>query len=148
MRPRSPGDLNPMKSLAIIILAYTPIMLLIHVSTGKILKAWNGPDGSWISRRFPPQRALRVEALYWLLVLAGWSIWPSSIWKALVAVFAAIHLSFWLTGELRAIRLNGEGDSPSAGARVHRVIITFDLVEAVMLVIVALLAVLYLANVR
>lgn len=136
-----------MKFLALIILAYTPIMLLIHVSTGKILKAWNGPDSSWISRRFPPRRALRVEAFYWLLALAGWSLWPSAVWKILVAVFATIHLSFWLAGELRAIRLDGEaGPAPASAPRAHQVIILFDSIEAVMLALVALFAVLYLAH--
>lgn len=53
-----------MKILALLIAIYTPLMLLIHVSTGKILRAWNEQSDSWISRRFTPQRALRIEALF------------------------------------------------------------------------------------
>ncbi|MGH9360027.1 MAG: hypothetical protein ACRD1O_12755 [Terriglobia bacterium] len=135
-----------MKILALVIIAYTAVMLLIHVSTGKILKAWNGPAGSWIKRRFPPQRALRVEALYWLLTLAAWPLWPSSAWKTLVVVFAAIHLTVWGAGELRTIRLSGEGDLPAQTHHAHRAIIAFDLVEAAVLIAVGWLTVLYLLH--
>lgn len=135
-----------MKILAFVVIAYTLVMLLIHVSTGKILKAWNGPAGSLIKRRFPPQRALRVEALYWLLTLAAWPVWPSSAWKTLVVVFAAIHLAVWGAGELRTIRLSGDGNLPAQTHYAHRAIIVFDLIEAVVLVAVGCLAVLYLLH--
>ncbi|MGH9453795.1 MAG: hypothetical protein ACRD2O_07485 [Terriglobia bacterium] len=135
-----------MKILALVIIAYTAVMLLIHVSTGKILKAWNGPAGSWIKRRFPPQRALRVEALYWLLTLAAWPLWPSSAWKTLVVVFAAIHLAVWVAGELHAIHFSGGGALPGETRKVYRAIIAFDLVEAAVLVAVGWLAVLYLLH--
>ena len=137
-----------MKVLAFVIIAYTAVMLPIHVSTGKILDAWAGTAGSWIQRRFPPQRALRVEALYWALSLAAWSLWPALGWRVLVAVFAAIHLGIWAAGELHAIHLNTGDASPSDNRHVHRAIITFDLVEAMMLVAIAWLSVLYVLRMR
>ncbi|MGH9437246.1 MAG: hypothetical protein ACRD22_04945 [Terriglobia bacterium] len=135
-----------MKILALIVAAYTVVMLLIHVSTAKILDAWNGPAGSWIKRWFPPQRALRVEALYWLLTLAAWPLWPSSAWKTLVVVFAAIHFAVWGAGELRTIHLSGGGDLSSETHQARGVIIVFDLVEAAVLVAVGWLTVFYLLH--
>ena len=75
-----------MRFLAIIIAIYVPVMLLIHVSTGRILKAWNEQPGSRLSRWFPPRRALRVEAVFWLLALAAWSLWRPLAWKAVVSL--------------------------------------------------------------
>lgn len=135
-----------MTILAFIIIAYTAVMLLIHVSTGQILEAWNGSDGSWIQRRFPPQRALRVEALYWALSLVAWSFWPSLGWKVVVAVFAVIHLGVWAAGELRTIRLVGGDTPPAENHKMHRAIIAFDLVEAAALVAIGWLTVLYLLH--
>jgi hypothetical protein len=57
------------------------LMLLIHLSTGKILRAWNEQSDSWISRRFTPPRALRIEALFWLLALAAWSFRSLCGWQ-------------------------------------------------------------------
>ncbi len=65
---------DPMKILVFVLLAYTAVMLLIHVSTGKLLKEWDGPAESWIKSQFPPQRVLRVEALYWSFSLAIWTL--------------------------------------------------------------------------
>lgn len=136
-----------LKLFALVIIAYTAVMLLIHVSTGWILEAWAGspsPAGSWIQRRFHPRRALRVEALYWaLLSLAAWSFWPSLNWKVVVAVFAAIHLAVWLAGELHAIRLGGDA-SLEKNRKANRAIIAFDLVEAAALIAMAWLTALYL----
>lgn len=135
-----------MKILALIITVYTLPMLFIHVSTANILKAWSGAPGSWIKRRFSPRRALRVEALYWLLSLAAWPIWRvMTAWKALVVLFAAIHLGVWLGSEFGKLQLNSEsgGDSMHSD-RFDRAIITFDLIEAVVLLAMATLAVLYL----
>ena len=140
-----------MTILAFILIAYTVVMLLIHVSTGKILEAWDGGSGPaalWIQRRFPPQRALRVEALYWALSLVAWSIWPSFGWKIAVVVFAAIHLGIWAAGELHAIRLKSDEALTAKSHKVHRTIIAFDLVEAALLVAIAWLSVLYLQRTR
>lgn len=134
-----------MNILAPILIAYTGIMLAIHVSTARILEAWNGAADSWISRRFPPQRALRTEALYWVLVLVGWSLWRQAGWKIAIVIFAIIHLAVWAGGEAGAIRLSTSGDS--AAARKERLaIIAFDLAEAVVLVAVAVFAVLHLLH--
>jgi hypothetical protein len=135
------------KILALIITAYTPVMLLIHVSTGKMLKAWESPTGSWINRRFPPQRALRIEALYWLLGLAGWTLWPSAAWKAAVVVFATIHLGVWVAGEVHTIHFtSGSGPLLAQTRWVRLGIITFDLIEAVMLAAMWSLAAIYLMH--
>ena len=132
---------EPMKILVFLLLAYTAVMLLIHVSTGKLLKEWDGPAESWIKSQFPPQRVLRVEALYWSLSLAIWPLWPSPAWKAVVVVFAVIHLGVWMASELHLIHLD-DGDAPPARTRkTHRLIIAFDLVEAGALVAIAWLAV-------
>jgi hypothetical protein len=136
-----------MKILALVIAVYTVPMLLIHVSTGKILKAWGGPADSWIKEQCPPQRAVRIEALYWLLALAGWTFWRSLSWKVLIVLFAAIHLTVWLAGELKAIRLSVDGaDSRSETGRLHEVIVVFDLLEAFVLAGAGVLAVLYLLH--
>lgn len=132
-----------MNILAPILIAYTGVMLAIHVSTARILDAWNGAADSWISRRFPPQRALRTEALYWVLVLAGWSLWRQAGWKVVIVIFAVIHLAVWAAGEAGVIRLTAPGDS-TAARKERLVIITFDLAEAVVLVAVAIFAVLHL----
>lgn len=134
-----------MNIFAAVIIAYSGIMLSIHVSTAKILDAWSGAGDSWISRRFPPQRALRVEALYWFLILAGWSLWRSAAWEVVIVIFAAIHIGIWAAGEAGAIRLGTSGES--AAARTERVvIIAFDLAEAIVLVAIVVLAVLYLVR--
>lgn len=38
-----------MKILALLIAIYTPLMLVIHVSTGKILTAWNEQSDSLVT---------------------------------------------------------------------------------------------------
>lgn len=134
-----------MKILALIIAAYTLPMLLIHVSTAAILKAWNGDAGSWIKERFPPRRALRVEALYWALCLGAWPLWRAAAWEMLVVLFAAIHLGIWLSGEFGKAQLSGNsGGNPVRARRLEQAIVTFDLIEAAMLVAVGWLSVLFL----
>lgn len=127
-----------MKILAFVLIGYTAVMLAIHVSSWKLLRLWNGPGESWAKRRFSARTVLRVEALYWLLVLASWPFWPSVGWKAVVVVFAAIHLLAWVAGEARAVHAGG---SPSLPRKAHRYIVGFDLVEAVALVAVGWLVV-------
>ena len=135
-----------MRFLAFLLLAYTAVMLLIHVSTAKLLREWGGPTESWIKMQFSPQRALRVEALYWAFSLAGWVLWPSFAWKTMVVVFAAIHLGIWVASELHVIPLN-IGNVPSAQtSKTHRIIIAFDLAEAVALVVMAWLTLSYVLH--
>ncbi|MGH9444797.1 MAG: hypothetical protein ACRD3O_03600 [Terriglobia bacterium] len=133
-----------MRILALIIVVYTPAMLLIHLSTGKILKAWKEQPNSWINRQFSPQRALRIEALFWLLTLAAWTLWQPLAWKVIVALFAAIHLGIWSAGELTTNRNNGVALTQAGYMR--RVIVVFDLVEAFVLAAVGVIAVLYLIH--
>lgn len=129
-----------MKILAFVLLAYTAGMLLIHVSSAKLFKLWNGPGDPWVKHWFSAQVALRVEAVYWLLVLASWPLWPSAGWKVVVVVFAVIHFGAWLAGERQVLR----SGAPSALApKVRRFIVAFDLVEAVALVAIAWLMVLH-----
>lgn len=136
-----------MKILALIIAAYTLPMLLIHLSTATILKAWSGAAGSWIKKQFPPRRALRVEALYWVLSLMAWPLWRAVVWKTLIVLFATIHLGVWLSGEFGKIQLSSVPEAdPAHARRLNRAIITFDLIEAVILVAVGTLAVLYLLH--
>ncbi len=138
-----------MKILALIIAAYTLPMLLIHLSTATILKAWRGAGGSWIKKQFPPRRALRVEALYWVLSLAAWPIWRAVAWKTLTVLFATIHLGVWLSGEFGKVQLGSSpGDDAGYAPRLNQAIIIFDLVEAVMLVAIGWLSVLFLLRVR
>lgn len=131
-----------MKILALLIVIYAPVMLLIHVSTGKILEAWNSHPGSWISRRFPPRRALRVEGTFWLLALLSWFLWQSLFWKVLIVIFAAIHLGIWTAGEFRGKGKDGSAftESPT----LNRAIVVFDMVEAVVLAGIGIVAILYL----
>lgn len=133
-----------MKILAFVLIAYTAVMLLIHVTSWKLLEQWNAPGDSWAKRRFSAQTALRVEALYWLLVLASWPFWPSVGWKAVVVVFAVIHLGAWLEGELRRARVGGLSSPP---VKAHRFIVAFDLVEAGALVAIAWFSVFHLLRV-
>lgn len=139
-----PGP-NDMEILAFIIAVYTVAMLLIHFSTARILKAWSGAGSGWIKTQFPPRRALRVEALYWLLSLSAWPVWRTAAWKALVVVFAVIHIGVWLGGEFGGLQLHSEGGGdPMHAGRFDRAIITFDLVEAAVLLAMGTLTVLYL----
>lgn len=135
-----------MSLFATLLLAYIAVMLLIHVSTSRLLREWGGLHESWIKRRFPPQQALRVEALFWLLSLISWKLWPSFGWKAMVAVFAVIHLGIWAASELRVIPLNIGNASSSQTGRTHRIIIAFDLVEAGALLAMAWLTASYLLH--
>jgi hypothetical protein len=130
-----------MRILALALVAYTVVMLVIHLSSWKLLQEWAGAEDSWASRRFSAKVALRVEAVYWLLVLAMWPFWQSAGWKALVAVFAAIHFGAWAAGELRSVRAGG---MPALPTKARRFIVGFDLVEAVALVAIAWLAVTWL----
>lgn len=132
-----------MKILAVVLIAYSAGMLLIHLSSWKLLEKWQRSEGSWAKRRFPPRVVLRIEALYWLLVLAGWPLWPSAGWKSLVVVFAAIHLSFWLAGELQASRSGAVTGPPP---KTHRFIVAFDMVEAVALIAIGWFAVIHLLH--
>jgi len=131
-----------MKILALLITLYTPLMLVIHLSTGKILHAWNERSDSWINRRLRPQRALRIEALFWLLALAAWSLWRPLAWKIVIIVFAVIHLGVWGAGELIMKGTNALGQTPV----VERVILVFDRIEAFVLATVGVFAVLYLIH--
>ncbi|MGH9326913.1 MAG: hypothetical protein ACRD2B_09555 [Terriglobia bacterium] len=136
-----------MKILALVITLYTLPMLLIHFSTPRILNAWNGNASSWIKRQFSPRRALRIEAIYWLLSLAAWPLWRAVAWKTLVVVFATIHLGVWLSGEFGKVQLESDSKhNPAHARKLDRAIITFDLIEAVVLVAVGTLAALYLLH--
>jgi hypothetical protein len=131
-----------MKILGLLIAVYTPVMLLIHVTTSKILVAWKEHPASWISRRFPPQRALRIEGVYWLLALVAWPLWHAVIWKALVAFFALIHLGIWGASEVTASR--EKGSSFTTSPTMNRIIIAFDSVEALVLAALEVVAVMFL----
>jgi hypothetical protein len=133
-----------MKTIAIFIAAFTPLMLLIHLSTARILSAWGGEASSWIKRWFSPRRALRVEAVYWALALAAWPLWRASGWKITVGLFSGIHLAFWLVGELHPIRVTN-GVQPARGLAdpLQRLIVGFDLIEAAILCAVGWIAFLY-----
>ncbi len=134
-----------MKILALVIVAYTLLMLVIHVSSGKILKAWS--EDSWLSRRFTPQRVLRVEVCYWALTLVAWTRWPSAAWKALVVAFAAIHLGLWLAGEAGAATIDHSDVSGLVYPRkIQLAIIAFDLIEAAMLVAIGWFSVLFVVH--
>lgn len=133
-----------MRILALTFAAYTVVMLVIHLSSWKLLQRWAGAGDSWTSRRFSAQTALRLEAFYWLLVLVMWPLWPSAGWKVLVVVFAVIHLGAWAVGELRKVR---EGGLPALPTRARRFIVGFDLVEAVALAAIAWIAVVQLLRV-
>lgn len=135
-----------MKILAGFFLAYTAAMLLIHVSTAQLLKVWGTPDESWMQRQFPPQRALRVEAVYWAFALIGWTLWPSPALKAMVVAFAAIHLGIWAASELRVVSLHIGRDPSALASKTHRLIVAFDLVEACALVAMAWFTVAYLLH--
>lgn len=133
-----------MRTLALVITIYTPVMLLIHVSTGRILRAWNEQPDSRISRWFTPRRALRVEGAFWLLTLAAWSLWQPLLWKVVVSLFATIHLAVWAAGEFRGARKNFPVFTTSLA--MNRIIVVFDLLEAFVLVALGFLAVLSLIH--
>jgi len=133
-----------MKILALLIAIYAPLMLLIHVSTGRILEAWNEQPDSRISRWFPPRCALRTEALFWVLALVSWFLWQSLVWRVLVVVFAAIHLGIWAADEFRVNSKNGSAFT--ASPTMKRAIIGFDLAEAVVLAGIGTVAILYLTH--
>ena len=118
-----------MKYLASILLLYTVLMLAVHFSTWHLLTRWYGPSDSWVKRRLPPLRLLRIEALYWLLALAAWQLWSLRV-KVVVGSFAAIHLVVWLAAELRSGRVAGGGLESGPRRPVALAITAFDFVEA------------------
>lgn len=132
-----------MKILASLVIAYTAVMLLIHLTSWELLRRWDAPGNSWIKRWFSAQTALRVEAVYWLLLLASWPFWPSAAWEVVVVAFAVIHIGAWLVGERRAIR---RGAAPASLAKAHRYIVGFDLVEAGALIAIVWSTVLYVGR--
>jgi len=135
-----------MNILAFLIAIYALVMILLHVFTGKILKTWREQPGSRISRWCPPRLALRTEGLFWLLALAAWFLWASLALKVLVVVFAAIHLGIWGASELK-----GNSNMVSAfntTPATRRAIVVFDLIEALVLTALSVLAVLYLIHGR
>lgn len=131
-----------MKILAFLIAVYAPAMLLIHVSTGKILTAWNEQPGSWISLWFRPQRALLVEGMFWLLVLAAWPLWQPLVLKVLVAAFSAVHFVIWAAAEFWDREKGKSAFAPSPAAK--RVIVAFDSGEACVIAALMVVAVLFL----
>ncbi|HEX5413075.1 MAG TPA: hypothetical protein VFZ27_14585 [Terriglobia bacterium] len=133
-----------MKVLGLVIAVYTPVMLLIHVTTSKILEAWNEHPTSWISLRFPPKRALRIEGVYWLLALAAWPLWNTLVWKILVGVFGLIHLGIWGASEFRAGR--EKRSTFSTSPMMNRIIVAFDSVEAIVLAALQIVAILFLTH--
>ena len=133
-----------MRILGLVIAVYAPVMLLIHVSTGKILRAWNEQPDSRISRWFPPRRALQVEGMFWLLALAAWPLWQRLAWKVLVILFATIHIAIWAADEFRSSRKNASDFSTSPA--MNRAIVAFDLIEAFVLAALGILAVLALIH--
>ena len=131
-----------MRILALLIVIYVPAMLVIHVSTGKILRAWDEQPDSLIGRWFPPRRALRIEALFWVLALAAWSLWQPLVLKVLVVLFGSIHLGIWGADEFAAGRQ--KGPAFTASPTVKRIIITFDAAEAFVLAALGVVALLFL----
>jgi len=133
-----------MNVLAFLIVVYALVMILLHVSTGRILKIWQEQPGARISRWFPPRRALRTEGLFWLLALVAWVLWKPLALKVLVVVFAAIHLGIWGASEVKGNRNTVSAFNGTPGVR--RAIVAFDLVEALVLAAAALVAILYLTH--
>lgn len=135
-----------MKILGLVIAVYTPVMLLIHLTTSKILKAWGEDPTSWISRRLPPRRALRIEGVYWLLALAAWPLWQSLVWRILVVIFAFIHLGIWGASEFMAGRK--EESAFTTSPTLNQIIIVFDSAEALVLTALGVVAVFFLTHPR
>lgn len=127
-----------MKIVAIVMMVYSGVMLLIHVSSWKLLAKWSRPGDSWIKRRFPPLLALRVEALYWFFCLASWHLWPSAAWKVMITVFAFVHLTIWIASELKILP---PGALAGHARKTRQSIVTFDAFEAAALVAILWLAV-------
>jgi len=132
-----------MNALALVIAIYAPLMLVLHVFTGKILSAWRKAPDSRISRWFTARRILRTEALFWLLALASWFLWRSLALKILVVTFALIHLVLWGTDEFA----RREAFFVPSSA-LSRAIVVFDLVEAVALFGIGTVAILHLSHLR
>jgi hypothetical protein len=132
-----------MKILTAVLACYTVLMLGIHLTSWKLMGEWFGSKESWVKGWLPVMRVLRVEAFYWLLALATWSLW-ASVGKALVALFATIHIALWASVEWSRmqgrIRL-GEG-APSR--RLALTVTLFDFVEAFALIWVGYSAAAYL----
>ena len=134
-----------MKILAFVVVVYALVMILLHVSSGKILKIWQERPGARISRWFPPRRALRTEGLFWLLALAAWALWKPLALRVLVFVFAAIHLGIWGASEVKGNR--NTVSAFNATPRVRRAIVAFDLVEAFVLTAIGIIAAFYVIHV-
>lgn len=130
--PTVSSNRNTMKLLALLIVAPTGVMVVIHVCKGKILNAWN-EQGGWTRLCFPLRRALRTEASFWNLALAACPLWSSLAWKILVVMFAAVHVAVGGAGEFR--RNRNSVSLSSASSAMQRAIVAFDLVEALFLAV-------------
>ncbi len=91
---------------------------------------------------------LRVEALYWALVLAAWPLWRSVYARVVLAVFAAIHIGVWFAAEWRPARLANAPESPSSRRALARVVTAFDSIEVLPLVAVAVYCLSYLLRAK
>jgi hypothetical protein len=85
-----------LRFLAALLLLTTPAMLAVHLASYKLVQQWYAPSAGWAARWLPPMRVLRLEAGYWALALAAWPVWQSVGAKALVMVFASLHLLGWI----------------------------------------------------
>jgi len=119
--------------LAMVILASTALMLAIHVSAWWLVRSWYGARDSWTGRVLTPIRLLRLEAAYWTLALAAWTLWRSVPMKLLVAVFAALHLAVWMWGELKRREIVASVRSGRPPRYLPAVVTAFDGVETLAL---------------
>lgn len=119
-----------MDYLAALLLVYASLMLVIHVTSWKLAEHWYG-GVSWVKRWLPLDRVVRGEAVFWVLALLAWPLWPPGAFRIIIAIFAVIHLAVWVVVDAR--RNSGPllGNWPVR--KIARALGTFDFMEAFVL---------------
>lgn len=132
-----------MKILTTVLVFYTVLMLGIHLTSWKLMGEWFGTGENWVKRWLPAMRALRVEAFYWLLAMGTWSLWGLA-GKALVALFAAIHIALWASVEWNQMQCRIRLGDGVPSRRLTLTVTLFDFVESFALIAVGYSAAVYL----
>ena len=115
---------------AALLLVYASLMLVIHVTSWKLVEHWYG-GASWVKRWLPLDRVVRGEAVFWVLVLLAWPLWRPRAFRIIIAIFAVIHLVVWIVVDAR--RNRGPLLAGWPIRKITRSLATFDSIEALVL---------------
>jgi hypothetical protein len=122
-----------MKLASALLLAFTAAMVLVHLTSGRLLrKAWAGQAPGWLS----VLNIFRFEGIYYLALMV-YVAWQRGRFLLLpLLVMAALHMAGWAMAERRREWLTETGGK-AVRARILVGVQAFDLAETVVLVYIA-----------